>query len=116
METLQCPGCGSNNLNQMRSAEYKCSQCGISFILTNTQTGFVDVVLVEAGKKKTKVILALREVTTREPTIEIIELAMAKNLTDTTPCVVIPNLPLEVGERVKERLEKAGATVDLKPA
>jgi ribosomal protein L7/L12 len=67
-------------------------------------------------QKKTDVILALREVTTREPTIQMLDLATAKRLTDAPPCVVIPNLSLEVGERVKARLEKAGAIVELKPA
>lgn len=116
METLKCSSCGSNDLHQLGPAEYKCLHCGTSFILTHAQTGFVNVVLVQAGKKKTDVILALREVTTKETTIKVIDLAMAKQLTDATPCIVVPNVTLEVGERVKARLEKAGATVELKPA
>jgi ribosomal protein L7/L12 len=116
MEALKCPSCGSSDLNQLVPAEYKCLHCGTSFMLTHIQTGFVDVVLVQAGKKKTDVILALREITTRETVLEMIDLATAKRLTDATPCVVAPNVALEVGERVKARLEKAGATVELKPA
>jgi ribosomal protein L7/L12 len=116
METLQCPSCGRNELTRLDPAEYKCLHCGTSFILTRAETGFVDVVLVQAGPQKTDVILALREVTTREPTIEMLDLATAKRLTDSPPCVVVPNLSVEVGQRVKARLEKAGATVELKPA
>lgn len=116
MKALKCPSCGSSDLNQLSSSEYRCLYCGTGFMLTQAQTGFVDVVLVQAGPKKTDVILALREITTTETILETIDLARAKRLTDTTPCVVAPNLPLEVGERVKARLEKAGATVELKPA
>lgn len=116
METLKCPSCGSTDLNRLEPAEYKCLHCGTGFVLTRAETGFVDVVLVQAGKKKIDVIMALREVTTKEPTIEMMGLAMAKRLTNSPPCVVVPNLSLEVGERVKARLEKAGATVELKPA
>ena len=79
-------------------------------------TSLVDVVLVQTGKKQTDVILALREITTREPALELMDLARAKQLTRAAPCVVAPNVLLEVGERVKARLEKAGATVELKPA
>jgi len=77
---------------------------------------FVDVVLVQTGKKPINVIQALREVSSTEATIENIDLATAKRLTDATPSVVVPNVTSEVGERVKARLEKAGATVELKPA
>lgn len=80
------------------------------------ETPFVDVVLVQAGKKKINVTVALREITTKEKVLEMMDSARAKHLTDATPCVVAPNVPLEVGERVKARLEKAGATVELKPA
>jgi len=77
---------------------------------------FVDAVLVEAGEKKINVITALREITTKETALEMLDLARAKQLTDATPCIVASNVTLEVGERVKARLEKAGATVELKPA
>jgi ribosomal protein L7/L12 len=76
----------------------------------------VDVVLVDAGARTTDVILALREVTTREPVVELMDLQMAKRRVDSMPCVVVPNVPLDVGDRIKERLEQAGATVELKPA
>jgi ribosomal protein L7/L12 len=116
METLKCPSCGSSDLNQLSPAEYKCAYCGTGFILTRAETGFVDVVLVQAGKKKINVIQALREVTTRETVLEMLDLARAKHLVDATPSVVAPNVPSEVGERVKAKLEKEGATVELKPA
>jgi len=77
---------------------------------------FVDVVLVDAGRNKTGVILAIREVTTTETIVELVDLAMAKRLTDSTPCVVVPNVPFDVAERVKASLEKVGATVELQPA
>jgi large subunit ribosomal protein L7/L12 len=85
-------------------------------MLTQTQTGFVDVVLVQAGKDTINVIQALREITTRETVLEMLDLATAKRLVEATPCVAARNVALEVGERVKARLEKAGATVELKPA
>jgi ribosomal protein L7/L12 len=116
METLKCPSCGSNNLNQLGPVEYKCPHCGTGFMLTYNPTDFVDVVLLQSGNKKTDVILALREVTAQEASIKMIDLMMAKQLTDATPCIIAPNVALEVGERVKVRLEKAGATVELKPA
>jgi ribosomal protein L7/L12 len=76
----------------------------------------VDVVLVDPGANATGVILALREVTAKESVLEMVDLQMARRLVDNPPCVVAPNVPLEVGERVKASLEQAGATVELKPA
>lgn len=77
---------------------------------------FVDVVLVDPGKDQIKVIQALREISTREPALEMLDLARAKQLVDAPPCVIAPNLPAEAGARVKAMLEKAGATVHLKEA
>jgi len=77
-------------------------------------TLFVDVILVDAGKNKINVIQALREVTTKENVLEMLDLARAKQLVEATPCVVAPNVTSEVGERVKLMLEKAGATIELK--
>lgn len=79
-------------------------------------TLFVDVILVDAGKNKINVIQALREVTTKENVLEMLDLARAKQLVEATPCVVAPNVTSEVGERVKLMLEKAGATIELKAA
>jgi large subunit ribosomal protein L7/L12 len=77
---------------------------------------FVDVVLVDAGADRIAVIKAIREVTFDERVIRGVDLATAKRFTDTAPCVVIPNVPAEVGERVQLKLGAAGATVELKPA
>jgi ribosomal protein L7/L12 len=116
MEALRCPRCGSDALAQVGLAAYRCSVCGTGFALTDAPTGFVDVVLVQVGKKKTDVVLALREVSTTEPVIQMLDLATAKRLTEATPSIIAPNVPLDVGLRVKARLEKAGASVNLKPA
>jgi ribosomal protein L7/L12 len=77
---------------------------------------FVDVVLVDAGKYKIKVIQALREITTQEQVLEMLDLARAKQLVESAPCVVAPNVHSEVGARLKAMLEEAGATVHLKAA
>ena len=116
MEALKCPRCGSSDLNQLGPAQYQCPRCGTGFTLSITQSGFVDVVLVQAGNKKTDVVMGLRDATTRENTVKMIDLMTAKQLVDAAPCIVIPHVPLEAGERIKARLEKAGATIDLKPA
>jgi ribosomal protein L7/L12 len=117
LETLKCPSCGSSNLTRVSPTEYKCPNCGTSFTLTSAQnTGFVDVVLVQTGSKKNDVIHALRDITGREPAIKLVDLRTALRFTENTPCVVVPNIPTDVGERVKSGLEKAGAVVELKPA
>jgi ribosomal protein L7/L12 len=116
MESLKCPRCGSSSLNQLGPAEYKCPACGTGFKLTDVSTGFVDVVLVQAGKKPIDVIRALRDISTKGTTIKVFDLATAKRLTETTPCVVVPSVSLEVGDRFKAALEKAGASVELKSA
>ena len=79
-------------------------------------TLFVDVVLIDAGNNKIKVIQALRDISTKEKVLEMLDLSKAKRLTEATPCVVAPNVTSEVGERVKLKLENAGATVELKAA
>ena len=79
-------------------------------------TQFFDVVLVQAGNKKIDVIMALRDATTKETSIKMIELSTAKQFVDAAPCVIANTVTQEVGERVKLRLEKAGATVELRPA
>jgi ribosomal protein L7/L12 len=117
METLKCPSCGSSNLNKAGLSEYKCSYCGTGFVLTTIQnTGFVDVFLVQTGNKKTDVVKAIRDITGKEAAIKLVDLRTALRYTETTPCVVVPNIPTDVGERVKASLEKAGATVELKPS
>jgi ribosomal protein L7/L12 len=56
------------------------------------EMSFVDVVLVDAGKDKNKVVLALREITAREQALGMLDLARAKQLVESTPCVVAPNV------------------------
>jgi hypothetical protein len=69
----------------------------------------VDVVLVDAGLKKTDVILAMREITCDERVVKLMDLREAKRRIDTAPCVAIPSVPRDAGERMKARLERAGA-------
>lgn len=77
----------------------------------------VDVVLVDSGSDKTAVIRALRQVTIAVTAIaQVVDLATAKRFTDNAPCVVVPNVRADVGARVKENLEAAGASVELRPA
>jgi large subunit ribosomal protein L7/L12 len=77
---------------------------------------FVDVILVDAGKNSIKVIQALREATSKEKALDLLDLARAKQLVEAAPCIVAANVTSEVGERVKAVLEKAGAAVELKAA
>ncbi|SKA08497.1 50S ribosomal protein L7/L12 [Selenihalanaerobacter shriftii] len=70
------------------------------------QTEF-DVVITSAGDKKIKVIKAVREVTD-------LGLKDAKALVDEAPNAVKEGVEKEEAEEVKETLEEAGATVELK--
>lgn len=71
------------------------------------QTEF-DVVIVDAGAEKIKVIKAVREVSTS------LGLKEAKELVEATPAVVAEAVSKEEAESMKERLEEAGANVELK--
>ena len=77
---------------------------------------FVDVILVDAGPNKLNVIQALREASTKVMALEMLDLARAKQMIDSAPCVIASNLNLEFGEQVKTLLENAGATVQFKNA
>jgi len=70
------------------------------------QTEF-DVILTEAGSKKIKVIKEVRAVTN-------LGLKEAKALVDEAPNPVKEGLSKEEAEELKEKLEGAGATVELK--
>ena len=70
------------------------------------QTEF-DVILKEAGSKKIKVIKEVRAVTN-------LGLKEAKALVDEAPNPVKEGLSKEEAEELKEKLESAGATVELK--
>jgi ribosomal protein L7/L12 len=116
MEALKCPSCGSNDLKELSPGEYKCQFCGTGFVITPAKTGFVDVVLVQAGEKRTDVIKALRDITCNEKSLKMLDLTSAIRMVDNTPWVVAANVPTEVAERVKAGLEKAGAVIELIPA
>jgi len=69
-------------------------------------TGSVDVVLVQAGEKRIEVVKVVRQATQ-------LDLHVAADLVDTPPSVVVENVTLAEGERIKAALEQAGATVTL---
>ena len=66
-----------------------------------------NVVLLEAGANKVSVIKAVRELTG-------LGLKEAKDMVDKAPQVVKNGVPREEAEAMKAKLEKEGATVDLK--
>jgi len=66
-----------------------------------------DVILEDAGQSKIKVIKAVREITG-------LGLKDAKDLTDAAPKAVKEGVAKEEAEEIKEKLEEAGATVELK--
>lgn len=66
-----------------------------------------DVELTSAGSSKIKVVKAVKEATG-------LGLKDAKELVDGAPKVVKEALPKEEAEKLKEALEEAGATVELK--
>ena len=70
------------------------------------QTEF-DVVLTAIGDKKIQVIKAVREVTD-------LGLKEAKDLVESAPTKVKEGVPKDEAEKVKEKLEEAGANVDIK--
>jgi ribosomal protein L7/L12 len=76
----------------------------------------VDVVLVSPGPKPTDVVMAIRDATCDEPVVKMMDLREALRRVETSPCVVVPNIPSDAGARIKATLERAGATVELRPA
>ena len=66
-----------------------------------------DVVLENAGASKIKVIKVVREITG-------LGLKDAKDLTDAAPKAIKEGVAKEEAEEMKEKLEEAGATVELK--
>ena len=70
------------------------------------QTEF-DVVLVGAGDKKIQVIKEVRALTS-------LGLKEAKDLVDNAPKPVLERVPKEQADQAKEKLEAAGASVDVK--
>jgi large subunit ribosomal protein L7/L12 len=66
-----------------------------------------DVVLIAAGDKKIQVIKEVRALTS-------LGLKEAKELVDSAPNAVLEALDKEAAEKAKEKLEGAGASVELK--
>ena len=73
---------------------------------TEEKTEFT-VTLKSFGEKKIEVIKAVREVTT-------LGLKQAKDLVEAAPQVVKENVPKEEADTIKQKLEAAGATVEIK--
>lgn len=73
-----------------------------------TSTTF-NVILVSTGDQKVQVIKAVREVTT-------LGLKEAKDLVEAAPCAVKEGLNVEDAQSLVEKLEAAGAIVEIKPA
>ncbi len=75
-------------------------------VAAEEQTEF-DVVLEDAGASKIKVVKAVREITG-------LGLKDAKDLTDAAPKAIKEGVSKEEAEEAKEKLEEAGAKVELK--
>ena len=67
----------------------------------------VTVTLTDVGPTKVQVIKAVREITG-------LGLVDAKGLVDKVPSAIKENVPAAEGEAIKERLEAAGASVEVK--
>lgn len=67
----------------------------------------VTVTLTDVGATKVAVIKAVREITG-------LGLVEAKGLVDKTPAEIKKDVPAEEGAKIKEQLEAAGATVEVK--
>ena len=72
-------------------------------------TGLFDVVLIDAGDKLIQVIKEVRGLTD-------LSLKDAKDLSERTPSVIVGGVAQAVADLARGLLEKAGATVELKPA
>lgn len=66
-----------------------------------------DVILASAGDKKINVIKVVREITK-------LGLKEAKDLVDSAPKMVVEKVSKEEADSVKQKLEEAGATIELK--
>lgn len=73
----------------------------------NAAPANVTVTLTEIGGSKVAVIKAVREITG-------LGLVDAKGLVDKCPSAIKENIPAEEGAQIKEKLEAAGATVEVK--
>lgn len=73
----------------------------------NNEPTEVTVVITDAGASKVQVIKAVREITG-------LGLIDAKKLVDATPATVKENVSPEEGNKIKDALVAAGATVEIK--
>ena len=73
---------------------------------SNTNTSWYDVVLIDTGANKIQVIAAIRELTG-------LGLADAKALTDVVPSIVKRAVSDDEANRIKYKLESAGARVNI---
>ena len=73
----------------------------------NNEPTEVTVVITDTGASKVQVIKAVREITG-------LGLVDAKKIVDALPAEIKKDIPEEEGKKLKEQLEAAGATVELK--
>ncbi len=73
----------------------------------NAAPANVTVTLTDVGATKVQVIKAVREITG-------LGLVDAKGLVDKVPAEIKKDIPAEEGAKIKEQLEAAGATVEVK--
>ena len=89
-----------------RAAAPGAAAAGADGAAAEEQTAF-DVVLTGVGDKKIQVIKVVRAVTG-------LGLKEAKDLVDNAPKPVLERVPKEQAQAAKEKLEAAGATVEVK--
>ena len=77
------------------------------FGVTAAAPANVTVTLTDVGATKVAVIKTVREITGAG-------LVEAKGIVDKCPAVIKENIPAEEGKAIKEKLEAAGATVEVK--
>jgi large subunit ribosomal protein L7/L12 len=82
-------------------------QAGAAAAAAAEEKSTFDVILSSSGDKKIQVIKVIRELTN-------LGLKEAKEIADTPPKPVKTGLPKEEAEKIKAKLEEAGATVELK--
>jgi len=66
-----------------------------------------DILLKEVGSKRIKIISLVKEITG-------LGLKESKNKIDSVPVVIKKSVPVDQAQKIKEKLEKEGAKIDLK--
>ena len=95
----------SCSTNARRNGSRRHRRCRRSRSRAEEQTEF-DVKITDVGAKKINVIKAVREVTP-------LGLKEAKDLVESAPVVVLEQIGKETADEAKEKLEAAGASVEL---